>query len=281
MALYLGAPLWGQKSWVGSFFPSGTRPAEFLSAYSRRLNAVEGNATFYALPSAETIARWQRETPAGFRFCLKVPRTISHVKRLRDCAAETDLFADRLRQLGERCGPCLLQLPPSFNAARLPDLRAWLARWDRSLRIAVEPRHADFFTIAEAEFDALLCEHGATRCTFDTAPLFSAPPSDRATQDAQRRKPRFPVRLACANGFAFVRYVGHPDVAANREWLAPWARRVAEWLREGNDVFFFTHHPDDTHAPALARMMHEMVAAFVPLPPLGAEAPAGGQISLW
>ncbi|MFN3706596.1 MAG: DUF72 domain-containing protein, partial [Thermoflexales bacterium] len=83
-------------------------------------------------------------------------------------------------------------------------------------------------------------------------------------------------------GFAFVRYVGHPDLAANSAWLSPWAQRVAEWLRGGNDVFFFTHHPDDAHAPALALLLHDLVSQYLPLPPLGsADAPTARQIPLW
>ena len=56
---YLGCPMWGYKAWVGTdFFPAKTPASDFLRLYSRRLTCVEGNTTFYALPSEETVARW-------------------------------------------------------------------------------------------------------------------------------------------------------------------------------------------------------------------------------
>jgi uncharacterized protein YecE (DUF72 family) len=244
--------MWGLKSWVGRLFPPKTKPKDFLSVYSRRFNTVEGNTTFYALPDADVVMRWRDATPAGFKFCLKLPQIISHGKQLRACRAETKAFVARLRLLDDRCGPALLQLPPSFGAKQLDRLREWLEAWPSDLRLAVEPRHADFFGAHEAELDALLGQHHVARCTFDTAPLFSADPSQPEVAAAQARKPRWPARHTRTAGFAFIRYVGHPNIQANQGWLTSWAARVNEWLASGDDVFFFVHHPDDTFAPDLA-----------------------------
>lgn len=259
MTLYLGCPVWGAKAWVGTLFPPGTRPAQFLTEYARHFNTVEGNTTFYALPSLETVARWRTQTPPGFRFCLKVPREISHVKQLRACDAETEAFARRLEALGDRSGPAFLQLPPTFGAEHLRDLDAWLAKWSPVMRLAVEPRHRDFFTRYESEFDALLRQYNAARCVFDTTPLFSAPANTPLVREAQRKKPRVPLRYTRTADFAFVRYVGHPDLAANAQWLRPWAERVRMWLARGDEVFFFCHHPDDAAVPALVAQMRALV----------------------
>ncbi len=288
MTLYLGCPMWGLKAWVGSFFPPDTKQKDFLATYSRRLNAVEGNTTFYALPDAEKIARWHNATPAGFKFCLKVPQVISHHKRLRRCETETAEFIDRLRLLGDRCGPAFLQLPPAFRAAQLDALSAWLEMWPQDLSLAVEPRHADFFGPAEGEFDALLRQHGVARCVFDTAPLFSIRASTPEVAEAQSRKPNFPTRHTRTAAFAFVRYVGHPDVSANRPWLEAWGTRTAKWLGNGEDVYFFFHHPDDAHAPELVRLFHKLLSeqrtepalALPPLPAWG-EAGSPAQPGLW
>jgi uncharacterized protein YecE (DUF72 family) len=264
MPFYLGCPLWGQRSWVGRFFPPQTKPKDFLFVYSRRLNAVEGNTTFYALPDAETVTRWREATPPGFKFCLKLPRIISHQKQLRGCQPETETFIERLRLLGDRCGPALLQLPPSFGPQQLDCLSKWLETWPADLRLAVEPRHTGFFGSHEAAFDALLRQHNAARCTFDTAPLFSADPAQPAVAEAQARKPRWPARYTRTATFAFVRYAGHPNIQANHAWLAPWVVRISEWLANGSDVFFFVHHPDDTFAPDLARYVCALLTQYAP-----------------
>jgi len=256
--------MWGLKGWVGRFFPPKTKPGDFLFAYSRRLNAVEGNTTFYALPSADTVMRWRDATPTGFKFCLKLPQTISHYKLLRNCESETEAFVTRLRLLGDRCGPALLQLSPSFGARQLDRLSKWLKAWPADLPLAVEPRHADFFDTSEAELDALLRQHNVARCTFDTAPLFSAETAQPEVAEAQARKPRWPARYTRTAQFAFVRYVGHPDLEANQAWLVPWAARISEWLARGDDVFFFTHHPEDTFAPDLASCLRALIDVHAP-----------------
>ena len=97
---FIGCPMWGYKEWVGNFFPARTPASDFLRIYSRKLNVVEGNTIFYALPSSETIARWCEETPPTFRICPKVSRSISHETRLEDGRDKTLLFVARMRELG-------------------------------------------------------------------------------------------------------------------------------------------------------------------------------------
>ena len=92
---YIGCPMWAYKEWVGNFFPEHTPSNDFLRLYSRKLNAVEGNTVFYALPSLETIARWCQETPPTFRICPKVSRSISHGAQLENSRNEILLFVNR------------------------------------------------------------------------------------------------------------------------------------------------------------------------------------------
>jgi uncharacterized protein YecE (DUF72 family) len=262
--------MWANKAWVGTFFPAGARPKDFLSLYGRRLNTVEGNTTFYATPAADTVDRWYLETPPGFKFCLKFPQAISHHKRLRAAEAETTAFVDCLTALGDRCGPSFLQLPPTFGGRDLPTLSAYLA----ALRplpggLAVEVRHRDFFEEpAEADLHALLREHGAARVLYDQRGLRSAAPLDEGTRVAQARKPDVPVRFDRTAPFAFVRYIAHPDLPANGPLFDEWASHVAGWLAAGDDVYFFCHHKQDYYAPSLARDFHARVAHLHPLPPL-------------
>jgi uncharacterized protein YecE (DUF72 family) len=270
--LYLGAPIWANKAWVGTFFPEGARQRDFLSLYSRRLNTVEGNTTFYGIPSAETVARWRDETPPGFKFCLKFPKAITHERRLRGAEAETAEFAERLTVLDDRAGPCLLQLPPSFSAHNLPALLSYLdglPALPGGWRVAVEVRHPDFFGgPAEAALDDALRQRRAARVLYDQRGLRSAEPTDAATRLAQARKPNVPVRFTRTAPFAFVRYISHPHLPANAPLLDEWATHAAEWLTAGDDVFFFCHHKMDYYAPALARDFHGRVARLTPLPPL-------------
>lgn len=273
MTLYIGAPVWASKAWVGNFFPPKSKPRDFLSLYSRRLDTVEGNTTFYALPSAETLDRWVEDTPPGFRFCLKFPKIISHEHRLQDAGAETRAFLDCLVRLGDRAGPSFLQLPPTFNAKSIPSLLTYLDSLPGEFRYAVEVRHPDFYAEpGEAALDEALRQRDVARIVFDTRGLRRADPSqvDPATRKALQQKPTAPVRFTRTASFAFIRFVGQPPVAENIDLLAEWAGHAAGWLDRGDDVFFFCHMPDDRDVPPLCREFYQLVSARHPLPRLRA-----------
>ena len=148
-----------------------------LERYARQLTAVEINSSFYRPHQRSTYELWAAATPAHFRFCVKLPRAITHDARLHDCGPLLAAFLDQARGLGERLGCLLVQLPPSL-ALDAPVATAFL----RTLRcqygpggIAVEPRHASWFT---PEGDALLAGWQAARVLADPvrhAPAGSAP----------------------------------------------------------------------------------------------------------
>jgi uncharacterized protein YecE (DUF72 family) len=134
--LYAGSSGFSYASWKPDFYPPGTKANEFLRSYAERLPSVELNATFYRLPSEEQLRAWAEQTPGGFRFAVKMSRQITHFGRLDGIPT----FCERVRALGDRLGPVLVQLPPT----RPRDdglLRLFLDSLDPSLRYAFEFRH--------------------------------------------------------------------------------------------------------------------------------------------
>jgi uncharacterized protein YecE (DUF72 family) len=270
---YLGCPGWGTKTWVGRLFPAGTRHTEFLSLYARVFDAVEGNTTFYALPTADVVARWRDQVPATFRFCFKFPREVTHDKLLVDCAGEVATFLDRVAPLGDLLGTLMLQLPPRFDGA--PDLLDRLAGFldalPRGFRYGVELRHEVFFAGGAAERDALalLRARGVDLVTMDSRGLQSS----RSLQfaDVRGRKPALPAPPRTTASHPIIRCVPHEDFAASRALVEPWAAQVAAWIAAGVTPFVFMHAPDDTFAPENAYAFHAMLRAHRPevgeLPP--------------
>ncbi len=263
---FLGCPIWANKAWVGELFTGTAKNEEYLSQYAQVFNTVEGNTTFYGMPTAATVAKWSAAAPPTFRFCFKFPQAITHRKRLLNAEAETDLFLETLAPLGTRLGSFLLQLPPSFGVAELPALETYVRTLPAEYQYAVEVRHPDFFDDGEyeAEVNALLIDLGVERVHFDTRPLRAAPPTfDSHTAEAQRKKPDLPVRFDALTDFPMVRYVSHPDVAQNDLWLSEWAVVVAEWIQADKYPYFFVHAPDDFYAPRLARRFHSLLSKLV------------------
>ena len=108
---FLGCAIWAKKEWVGSLYPSGSRPADFFRLYSRRFTTVEGNTTFYVVPDEVAIARWAAEAPLGFELCPKLPRDLTHQGRLEPSVPGALRFVSDMRGLGSRLGPIFAQVP--------------------------------------------------------------------------------------------------------------------------------------------------------------------------
>jgi uncharacterized protein YecE (DUF72 family) len=153
----LGTQGWNYDAWVGPFYPSGTRPADYLSVYARAFDTVEVDSTFYAIPPVKTVRGWRDRTPDNFTFALKLPQEITHERRLRDAQDVAGLFYDRARELGPKLGPVLIQLGPDFGPVELPALAKLLPTLPRDIRFSVEFRQRGWITDGVL---ALLAEHG-------------------------------------------------------------------------------------------------------------------------
>ncbi|MDZ7681412.1 MAG: DUF72 domain-containing protein [Fodinibius sp.] len=94
---HLGCTVWSLKEWVGNFFTDDAKPDRLLKQYSSVFNAVEGNTTFYNVPTKDTLKKWQRATPDGFKFCFKFHRSITHEKRLDVNEDELLKFLENVR----------------------------------------------------------------------------------------------------------------------------------------------------------------------------------------
>ena len=264
---YIGCPMWGYKEWVGNFFPRHTSPSDFLQLYSRRLTAVEGNTVFYALPSAETVARWKQETPETFRFCPKVSRSISHSAGLINSGDATRELIDRMQGLGSRLGTLFLQLPPSFDFTHLSLLEEYLSSWPTDVRLAVEVRHPSFYTRQHAlKLNTLLRQYHVGRVMMDTRPIDIGSAEEKQILHARERKPDLPLQIAVTSDFVFLRYIGHPRMEVNNTFLDAWAWQLAQWIGEGLTVYVFCHCPYEIHSPDICRALYQRVGTFVPLP---------------
>jgi uncharacterized protein YecE (DUF72 family) len=276
MNLYLGCPVWAYKGWMGSFYPKGTKSSDYLYEYARRLNTVEGNTTFYAVPAPNTLERWAAETPESFRFCPKLPRTVSHAGNLAEHIEEARQFFQAMSPLGPRLGPLFLQLPPRYPPTKFTDLQVFLESWPSKAPLAVEVRHTGWFDAPHEEsLNALLSEHGAARVIIDTRPIRNLRDDPilggsvyQRLLEARERKPNLPTRMDRTAAFTFIRYIGHPQFDRNELFLAEWVDVLAAWLKEGADAYVFCHCPDERLDPWLCRAIHQRVSALVPLPPL-------------
>jgi len=159
-----GTAGWSIPAAHAALFPSG---GSHLERYARVLPAVEIDSTFYRSHRTATYARWAASVPDGFRFSVKAPREITHRRRLLGTEPVLGTFLQKVRSLGAKLGPLLVQLPPSlgFEARNARAFFEMLRRLhDRE--VACEPRHADWFT---PEAEALPTEWRIARVAADPA----------------------------------------------------------------------------------------------------------------
>jgi uncharacterized protein YecE (DUF72 family) len=278
MKLHVGCAMWTYAPWQGHLLPPSLPPRERLSAYASWCNAVEGNTTFYATPARDTVASWAGQTAPDFRFILKLPRPITHERRLTDVAEPVRAFLSAIEPLGSRAHTLWIQLPPSFGPADLGALNGFLRRLPREYRYGVEVRDRAFFEDPRSEHDLekVLGNIDAEWVTFDTTVLFGSPPSSDGEREAWRKKPRLPRRSGALTAHPVVRYIGRDDIARTVAGWQPWLDTVAGWLREGRSPTVFIHTPDNVDALALARRFHGDVRARVPeVEPLPEPIPSG------
>lgn len=281
--LDVGSPMWADRRWVGTLFPTDTPPGEELGVYATWVTAVEGNTTFYAVPDAGTVLRWRDQTPEDFQFCFKVPRTISHDRRLRHVDDLLTDFVRRMSPLGSRLGPTWLQLPPSFGPDDLDVLAAFLVSLPSDRPWGVEVRNTAFQAEGSHEraLHDLLHAHGVERVLIDTRAVFAGPRETPAEIEAFERKPRLRVRPVALGNRPVVRFIGQTSHGANPAFWRPWVEKVVQWIGEGRSPVVVIHTPDNERAPEHAREFHAAVAAVCEVAPLPAPRMAEVQSELF
>jgi uncharacterized protein YecE (DUF72 family) len=217
--LFVGSSGFGYPEWKPVFYPAGTKPQEFLRVYATRLPAVELNVTFRKLPSEEQLRTWAEQTPPAFRLTVK----------LGDRLGAIGTFAERVRVLGDRLGPLLVQLKED----RPRDdgfLELVLGSLDPELEVAFELRHESW---DDPEVDATLDKAGAARVgRVEGAAAFRylrlrEPPYDDAELDAlaDRLRPSLERGLPV---YCFFNKGEHLDHAPGGEPTAVTALRFLE-----------------------------------------------------
>jgi uncharacterized protein YecE (DUF72 family) len=233
MNFYVGTSGYSYPKWKGSFYPTKMRAAEMLSFYAGRFRTVEINNTFYRPPVVSVLGAWAEQVPAGFRFVLKAPQEVTHVRRLAGADESVSSLLEAAGTLKERLGPLLFQLPPNFKKD-VPRLRAFLALLTPGCRAAVEFRHPSWF---DEQVFGLLRDHGAALCIAD------------ADDDLE-----VPFEATADWGYLRLRRPDYDDAA-----LTAWAARMK--AQAWRDCFVFFKHEDAGKGPQMASRLLEMLAA--------------------
>ena len=144
----VGCSGWSYEDWVGPFYPKQAKPKDFLRLYSTAFDAVEIDSSFYRIPNQFMVAQWKKNTPDNFVFCPKFPKKVTHDFKLENAGSTVNFFYKTLAGLGDKLGPIVIQLPPSFKYEKgFPVLEKFISSDLKTahFRHAVEFRHKSWF----------------------------------------------------------------------------------------------------------------------------------------
>ncbi len=233
MKLWVGTSGYSYKPWLGKFYPERLAAKEMLGYYAARLPCVEINNTFYRVPKESVLQSWAEKVPDEFRFVLKAPQRITHIKRLKDAEADVDYLFRVAATLGSTLGAVLFQLPPHLRKD-IERLKNFLSLLPGERAVGFEFRHPSWF---DDEVFACLKERNRALCMAEM--------DDKESSDL----------IATATwGYLRLRRSDY-----SRADLLNWKERVL--AQPWDHAYIFFKHEDEGIGPKLAGEFLELVRA--------------------
>jgi uncharacterized protein YecE (DUF72 family) len=234
MNILVGTSGWSYKEWKGSFYPTKMPAGEMLRFYAGHFPTVEVNNSFYRIPAERVLAGWAEQVPEKFRFVMKASRRITHNNRLSDEDGSLGYFLRAINPLGERLGPTLFQLPPTFKKD-MDRLKTFLDKLPKRWAAATEFRHPSWF---DDEVYDLLRSRGVALVAVD--------------EDEAEGKGA-PLVSTAEWGYLRLRRSSY-DTAM----LQGWAARIRQ--QQWNEAYVFLKHEDGSpRGPDAAAAMEEIL----------------------
>ena len=279
----IGSCAWSFDEWTDVFYPPDCPHNRWLEFYARYLPAVEIDSTFYSAPPEATVQRWMEITPSHFRFTCKLPREITHERRLRDCRAELTAFLRALEPLAPKLQVVLIQLPPSYAPKEEKTaFRDFVMQLPNDYRFAIEFRHAGWHrpNIIRLFEKRRLCWvwsdmsglNERNQAPFEFQPLTTDFLYLRLLGDALTKYDATGQRVHRYGKLLWKREAA----------LDSWALRIQRHLAEIRGVWTFVNNHYEGFAPESCQRLAERLGFELPLPAMEVAPPnEKGQLDLF
>ncbi len=226
-AYFLGCSGYFYWGWRGKFYPEELKPKDWLRYYSKFFKTVEINSTFYSFPKRGRLKKLAEETPEDFLFSVKVNRTITHMKKLRDTEDLVGRFYEEVSEgLREKLACFLFQMPPSYRYSE-ENLERILEQVDGSFLNVLEFRDKSWWR--EEVFETLKAR-GVVFCSVSF--------------------PGLPEEIVETSNTVYIRFHGKDRkyrYCYSEEELKDWARRIENSSAE--KVFAYFNNDYNAYAP--------------------------------
>ncbi len=242
----IGLPIWAERNFVGQLYPASTKASTYLYHYTKQFNAIEFNASFYTIPSIDSIQKWKEVLPKDFRFYPKLPQV-----KYNDMLASDEYFesintlVDRFSLLEDNLGTFFLQLPISFKYEDARLLQKFIDNTSQlSIEWAIELRHPSWFE-----------EPSKTERAFM---YFQKNNIHPVITDTLGRQDAFHSFLTSDK--VFIRFLANDLHHTDYERVDWWIQKIGEWIENGMKeiVFFFHNETEYKTLPLIQKMIKEL-----------------------
>ena len=238
--VYVGCAKWDRPDWIGKVYPPDAKKKDFQAHYLKQFNSMEVNSTFYHIFAPSVMQRWKEMAPEGFLYCPKFNNSITHIKRLKNAEKQTEDFLASIYELGDKLGPCFLQLHENFGPKNMQVVLDYLDTLPKNLDLFLEFRHKDWFA-ESAELE-------------DFYDQIAKRKKGMVITDAAGRRDCLHMRLTVPK--TFIRFVGNSLHPTDYKRIDYWMERLGDWMEHGlEELYYFMHMHDELYSPELVHYL--------------------------
>lgn len=240
--IYLGCSQWGIESFKKIIYPENAQPRDYLYHYAKEFSCVELNSTYYEIVEREKLLNWRSKVDPTFKFCPKIPKTISHDNRLNNVQQQTEEFINSVKVFEENLGICFLQLPPNFHHSNLYLIDELLTFINKRIKVSIEFR-TDWLSrpdILREGFEVLKKHKVGIVIEDDTETI------------------PFLNNIKITNSSAFIRFEV-TNLHIDYERINDWINVIKLWQDKGiKEVYFMLHFPDKAESIKVINYTRDM-----------------------
>jgi uncharacterized protein YecE (DUF72 family) len=246
--IYIGTSGWHYNHWIGKFYPLDVKGYNELKYHSQHFNTVENNSSFYRMSKESTYKTWDRMTPDGYKFSMKVNMTITHEAKLEltdDVKEKIDYLIGSTQVLADKLGAIVIQLPASFHfdiailENFLKHFRKSIDLQDYKFDVAIEFRNKNWFN--EDTYEVLKKYNVAL---------------------VAGQSSRYPLAREVTADIAYIRMHGPEKLFASKyspEHLAEWADYINEISKQVNRIYVYFNNDYFGYAIDNAKELSEIL----------------------
>jgi len=233
-------------------YDAGTRPEGYLREYADEFGSVEVDSTFYGTPQRERVRKWAAQVPAGFTFALKLPREITHERRLLGSRKLVEEFVASALEFEDKLEAILIQTAPDFVPAEIEAVETFVRELPAGPRWAFEVRDRDWFHgEPHQRLRDALGTHGVALAVSD------GPFVPLETMLHELRRP--------TASHAYVRWLGTREsvprfdelVIDRAAEIAQWAQAIVDVAPQLTRLAGYANNQYAGHSPGTIRMLYD------------------------